>query len=152
MNFRLDMIAVLCCQYQSSLICSCLKPSFVDVRLELTTGTSATITPLRSVNTQWLGCSKDTPTTSESEQSTHTGSANHPACLTPSLHWIPPSLGNSMVGLFKLENMSAIEMYTFTGFLLCPCNPYLSVAKKLGGKLDVVSFNDDLDGEFFFTK
>lgn len=38
--------------------------------------------------------------------------------------------------------MSAIEKYKFL-------HPYLSAAKKLGGKLEVVSFNDDLDGEFF---
>lgn len=36
------------------------------------------------------------------------------------------------------------------GFLSFPVflDPLLSVAKKLGGKLEVVSFDDDLEGEF----
>lgn len=37
----------------------------------------------------------------------------------------------------------------FTGFF-CVLHPFPSVAKKLGGKLEVVSFDDDLEGGLLF--
>lgn len=70
----------------------------IGAKLELRTGPSATITPLRSVNTQCPACSKDTPTTSEWERSTRMESAKPHACRTPSLPWTPLSLRSFTVG------------------------------------------------------
>lgn len=81
--------------------------TFEGARSEPTTGPNVTITPLRSVNTLCPGCSKDTPTISESEQSTHTESANHPESLMLSLHWTPLSLRSSMVGLIGIVQANA---------------------------------------------
>lgn len=71
---------------------------FADVRSELKTGSSAMITPLRFVNTQCPGCSRDTPTTLEWGPWTRTESAKLPACRTPSPPWTPLSSRSFTVG------------------------------------------------------
>lgn len=68
----------------------------------------------------------------------------------------PTEFGNLHGGLiisayYMVGNLIFFVLWLFYQLFLF-LHPFLSIAKKLGGRLEVVSFNDELDGELFFPE
>lgn len=121
---------------------------WADVKLEQRTGCSVTTPLLRSANILCRACLRDTLTTFVCVLSTHVALADPPECLNPLLLWTPQSLRDFIVSKTK-----SYCSYVYLPNIVCVNNaPYVFVhvfvltATKLGGKLDVVTYYDDLEG------
>jgi len=114
------------------------------VKLELRTGCSVMTPLLRSANILFRVCLRDTLITFVCVPSTRVALADPPEYLSPLLLWTLQSLRDLIVSKKVL-----IQLCLFTQF--CVNNaPYVlvfvSTATKLGGRLDVVTYYDDLEG------
>lgn len=132
--------------FRKIISCLCLN-SVTDVRSAQRTGYSVMTLPSRSVNTPCLACSRVTPITSACVLLTHVASVDLPECLKLSLQWILLSLRDFMVRkknqlnpLITNNIHLCVSDFEFTLFL------FVLTATRLGGKLDVVTYLDDLEG------
>lgn len=125
---------------------SCFSFHFcwADVKLEQRTGCSVTTPLLRYANIPCRVCLRDTLITFVCVPSTRVALADPPEYLSPLPLWTPQSLRD-----FIVSKNVFIRLCLFTRF--CVNNaPYVlvfvSTATKLGGRLDVVTYYDDLEG------
>lgn len=128
--------------------CSCFSfhSCWADVKLEQRTGCSVTTPLLRSANILCRACLRDTLITFVCVPSTRVALANPPECLSPLLLWTPQSLRDFMVSKTKSLCSSVYLLNTVylnnASYVLV----FVLTATKLGGRLDVVTYYDDLEG------